>query len=1512
MSNFFVSLFINNRVYQYKIDELIQNSTNGYISENLVFGSKDIYFPLLIQEECYCLHNKSSSYKIFYEGKETDGCVCLKNGDFFLVQKDQTVYSALVIDCAPLSLGAKVCRLGDQPVFIGRAEDMNVVIDVNGSVSRKCAAIRRDENGNLHVEDLSGKTGIYVNGHRETSKKLAAGDEIYIMGTTMICFPTFLILPYQTKTDLPIETSFDQVTPVPGKADELYVRTPRIFKSEEDGRVVIDPPTAPQETKDIPFILTAGPSLTMSLAMLASLGVTVSNALNGGGMGSLVTSSVMAVSMLAGALLWPSLMRKYNKSQQQKAEQHRREKYAAYLADKEKEIRVKYERNVRILNEMVLPSPEKLSVIIEEKNRRLWERSPKDDDFLKVRLGIGEADSPVEIQAPNKTFTLEDDPLLDDAIALKDRYKVMKNVPLALSLAEKKVVGVVGQTTDVLKVMVTNIVASHASDEVKLVLLYNAADINELQWANDLPHTWSNDKKQRFVATNRSEAQTLLAALDEMVAGRETEEHGKSKGPHTPHFVVLVLDDHLIEDIPFRRHLIREDNRMGLSTVFFGKRFSNIPKECVAIIQKEADLCGMYIKNENQNRFVKYVPDEVSDALIRKVALGINSVAVKVEKTTEGVPDRVTFLDMFRVGNVEALEITNHWKTNVSEKSLAAPIGIKAGGETFHLDIHEKFHGCHGLVAGTTGSGKSEFLQAYILSMMINYSPNEAAFVLVDFKGGDMARPFLKAPHLAATISNLSGNTLHRALISLEAEVKNRQNIFNRSAEKLGVDKIDINSYHKFFKDKKLTLPLPHLIIVIDEFAQLKSQHPEFMAKLIDIAQVGRSLGIHLILATQRPSGVVDPQIWSNSKFKVCLKVLDKQDSMDMINRPEAALIKQPGRAFVQVGYDEIFEQIQSGYSGADYVEQAEYIDEDSISVNLVNWPAEKLRTAKKTREEKKSDHTQLEEVVSVIAAAGESLSLRAKQLWLPPLAAKLLLENCEGATTRFEPARWDTEPYGEVVCGIADLPEKQAQRPFGFDFLRNGHLAIYGASGTGKSTLIQTILYSMTLKYSPAMLNLFLLDYDGNSLASLAAIPHCAKYVADDEKGAEEMLATLQSIISSRHELFAKNHCASYESYISSTGDKLPMILFVLDNYSAFREKAYRAEDTLVQIIAAARSCGIFLIVTGNSKGAIHYKLAEQIPSRVVLNMNDTGAYRDVLNVSVPIVPEAAKGRALTLVDGKATEVQFAVPLDTDDEAARTAAMQSVYALMREHAEAVTYAVETPVAYAEQEPESYVPTYTESKPEAMGSVSGQNCLVVGADVKSGENKGFDLAEDGHVFIGTRGNDNAVCGMVSRFAKDNPDKVIFLISEKEHAALNGLVETIDDIDAFVEELVRVGEAERKKAILVIDGFCDFFDRISDEALEKLESFLKNDRDLRIVTFDDMSRLTDYRDAGLFVLLVRTERGAIVGGGIDDGVAASITNDIYNVPVKAREKVLNGDCATVYCGHRIAYVITERG
>ena len=225
------------------------------------------------------------------------------------------------------------------------------------------------------------------------------------------------------------------------------------------------------------------------------------------------------------------------------------------------------------------------------------------------------------------------------------------------------------------------------------------------------------------------------------------------------------------------------------------------------------------------------------------------------------------------------------------------------------------------LIAGSTGSGKSEFIITYILSMALNYDPKEVQFVLIDYKGGGLAGAFenretgISIPHLAGTITNLDTAEMNRTLVSIESELKRRQMQFNKVKEATGESTMDIYKYQRLYREGIIKEPISHLFIISDEFAELKAQQPDFMAQLVSTARIGRSLGVHLILATQKPSGVVNDQIWSNSKFKVCLKVASRADSMEMLKRPEAASIKEAGRFYLQVGYDEYFDIGQSGWA---------------------------------------------------------------------------------------------------------------------------------------------------------------------------------------------------------------------------------------------------------------------------------------------------------------------------------------------------------------------------------------------------------------------------------------------------------------------------------------------------------------------------------------------------------------------------------------------------------------------
>ncbi len=1515
MAHYFITLFVGQHACQYKLDDVLQNLSHGYLDESFLNVDAKLYIPITKEGDRYYIDNRSSlwSFRDESNGLVLNGKVLLQNKMYVVAQSERYRFAFVLMNYNACTVSSAMyeIRRGEQ-IFIGRSSSMNIRVNV-GMLEKKHAVLYRKDNGDLMIETLTNNTNLYINGERKASCRLLPGDVVYLMEFSLVCCAGGVVIPDTIQTNNMLRVAMPQVLSVPGDFDfeRPYTRNPRIYKSLSDETVSIEAPPEPEKKKSAPFILSMGPSITMAMAMLASFGVTLSNAVKtDGSMASVITSGIMTVSMLLGSLFWPKMLRSYEERRYLAEEEFRRNRYTQYLDEKEAEIARYMERNIRVWNENLFPAPKELIGFVEQKNYRLWERSYGDKDFLEVRLGLGNRPFEVTIKAPDTRFRLQEDPMLNEAFSRIDRYHTIRNVPITLSLYDQKVVGAVGDIYRIAKALITDITTLHSPDEVKIVMIYHAKRAPHLSFADNFPHMWSSDRKNRYVAVTPSEVYSMFQSMDEMMRARVDSESKDTV--KLPHYVVLVFDSEMVADIPFRRYLISEEN-YGISTVFLEKRYQNIPKECRAIIQEQDDGCGIYIKNENHNQFVDYLPDKISEGDIRSLVSAMASVKVKIEKTAASVPERATFLDVYRVGNIESLDILNRWRNNASHKTLAAPIGLRAGGDVFSLDIHEKYHGCHGLVAGTTGSGKSEFLQAYILSMMINYSPNEVSFVLVDFKGADMARPFLDSPHLAATISNLSDQVLYRALISLDAEVKYRQNLFNDATQRLRIDKIDINSYQKYFKENVLHTPLPHLIVVIDEFAQLKTKYPDILSKLVDIAQVGRSLGIHLILATQKPSGVVDPQIWSNSRFKVCLKVTDRQDSSDMIRRPDAASIKQPGRAYVQVGYDEIFDLIQAGYSGAGYVPQNEYVDLNSITVSMINHPAEALRSAANVAKGVTGKYSQIQEIMSEIRSIGLKTQIKTAPLWLPPLEDQLVLDECI-----FDPDVCDRDIPGKVSIGLMDIPKQKAQPPFEIDLIRDGHLAIYGASGTGKSTMLQTIIYALSLKYSPKLFHLFVFDFNGGSLIESATMPHCIDYVTEsDERAVMRTLNKLKAIADQRRELFKQHSCTNYHAYVSAGNDPLPMILVALDGYSAIRAK--NPEETLLELIPYAHSCGIIFLITGNNKDAIFYKTLQHITAKLAFNLHDQYAYSGIFNIRPSFEAMDIRGRAFVAYGAEnkreLVEVQIAVPFDSESEATRRQRVLQIYKDMADRYEkprdydglvadefsedAVAQQSSTASTVSARTP---APSPAKKKLNQMPALQdGVPALVLGTlIVDANRVMGIEYTDETRIFVGDPHGSVDVPSLAKQCLSGK--RTVYLVTDKTYP-VSEEIHIVEDLDRFVNDI------EAKKLghfAIVIDGFSDFYDHISDEALAVFERLL-GDNDFPVVTVDDLSRLRTYSSMSLYLTLVKCKSGMIVGGKVWSTMGMGLSADCVSIPENVKELPLQTHQAFLYHTNQFSHI-----
>ena len=597
----------------------------------------------------------------------------------------------------------------------------------------------------------------------------------------------------------------------------------------------------------------------------------------------------------------------------------------------------------------------------------------------------------------------------------------------------------------------------------------------------------------------------------------------------------------------------------------------------------------------------------------------------------------ISFLEMYDVGKVEQLNITNRWKNNDPTKSLQAPIGVDKNRELFKLDLHEKFYGPHGLIAGMTGSGKSEFIITYILSMAINYSPDEVSFILIDYKGGGLAGAFqnketgMKLPHLAGSITNLDTVEMNRALSSIQSELRRRQRIFNDARDALNESTIDIYKYQRLFREGLVKEPVTHLFIISDEFAELKSQQPEFMDQLISTARIGRSLGVHLILATQKPAGVVDDQIWSNSKFRVCLKVQDKSDSMDMIKCPDAASLKETGRFYLQVGYNELFALGQSAWTGAKYYpteKRKKKIDETINIVDNVGTVVKSLDTIKKDLDVKPQGE-EITNIIKYLIKVSDEQHISVKQLWLDKIPEFIYVEKLR-QKYNYLPEKGVINP----IIGELDDPNNQRQDILTLPLSADGNTIIYGSAGNGKELLLTTLIYSTIVDHTPSEVNFYILDFGGETLRAYNNAPQVGDVIlSSQEEKVNNLYKKLLYELDNRKKLFV-DYNGDFEFYCKHSGKTLPMLIVIINNYDSYVESYEDHEEDFNILTREGAKYGIVFIVTANNTNTLRYKLRQNFKQNIVLQFNDTGDYSSILGNVQKKYPSKIYGRGLVSRD--------------------------------------------------------------------------------------------------------------------------------------------------------------------------------------------------------------------------------------------------------------------------------------
>lgn len=1086
-------------------------------------------------------------------------------------------------------------------------------------------------NNSLTLNIRNTTYGVYINGRRAQNGETILNGDFFSVSDAIFYYKDGLL--WTENSDVVRINRLNYSDEETQQAYPMFKRNSRVKVVPSEEKIeILDPPAKPEK-----------PKASILQRLLPSMGMLIAS----GVMAFIGSPTMLIFSGISGAMAIVTAVIgiKEGKKDFEQKTKDRLEKYNAYISNKRVEIEQARQEERTVLEEIYVSDE------VERQNLtnfayNLFDRSADDEDFLCVRLGTGNVEAKREINyKKQEKLEIEDDLQLMPA-QLSEEYRTVQGAPVVCDLKALNAVGVtgtIGCQLAMLKCMVLDIVARQYHSDVQLVFVADEANKDHVWRYRMLPHVYNEALHTRNIVCNAESKNLIFEYLYKELSQRE-----QSKS-HSSNIVAFFLNECGFNSHPISKFVDKAKD-LGVTFVFFGQERADIAQGCGALIEVLDMRQGVLVDTSDKNHSTKFIYNPIDDEAMDSIVSLLTPVYTE-EISLEGtLTKNISMFQLLNILAVDDLDLTKRWANTKVYKSMSAPIGVSKSG-VVSLDLHDKFHGPHGLVAGTTGSGKSEILQTYILSMATLFHPYEVGFVIIDFKGGGMVNQFRELPHLMGAITNIDGREINRSLKSIKAELQKRQRLFAEA------DVNHIDKYIQKFKAGEVRDPLPHLIIIVDEFAELKAEQPEFMKELISAARIGRSLGVHLILATQKPAGQVNEQIWSNSRFKLCLKVQTQEDSNEVLKSPLAAEIKEPGRAYLQVGNNEIFELFQSAYSGAS--ERADDGNVKEFAIYELPDTGKRIPVfAQKRQKTGESSATQLDAIVRYVHDYCDKTHI------------KKLPDICLPALSEIIPFPEKTSKQnGESIwadVGVYDDPDNQYQGTYAID-LTNQNVMLIGSAQSGKTNVLQAIIRSVSTNYSPTEVSIYIIDFASMVLKNFDSLNHVGGVVtASEDEKLKNLFKLLHTEVETRKEKMLSVGVSSFAAYKEAGKTDLPQIILIIDNLTALKELYFQDDDELLLLCREGLSVGISIVIANAQTAGIGYKYLSNFSCRIALFCNDSGEYSSLFDHCRERI-EDIHGRCIVEIDKEHLECQMYLAFQGEKEIDRISSIKRYIAACNE-----------------------------------------------------------------------------------------------------------------------------------------------------------------------------------------------------------------------------------------------------
>jgi len=876
------------------------------------------------------------------------------------------------------------------------------------------------------------------------------------------------------------------------------------------------------------------------------------------------------------------------------------------------------------------PSPEQLWALVAE-GSRVWERRAGDEDFGQVRVGLGPQALATPLVPPESAPVDQLEPLTAGAMQrFVATHSTLDDLPMAVSLRAFYHVSISGEPVTVrgaARAVTASLASLHSPEDLVIAVATGRESAPEWEWAKWLPHVQAKGEadgagSMRLITTDPVALEDLLGAR---LQGRPRFHPSAPPVPEQPHLVV-VLDG---VSLPPTSLLASPEGLQGVTVLEVVPGDLTTGRGDLSIVVHPREL-----RLESAHGMVyEGTPDvlsyEAAEALARQLApLRVASGG----DDDEPLLANLEFTDLLNLGDAAAVDPRRTWRPRSQSERLRVPIGVGEDGRPVMLDLKEAAQegmGPHGLCVGATGSGKSELLRTLVLGLAVTHSSETLNFVLADFKGGATFAGMSQMPHVAAVITNLADDLtlVDRMGDSIRGELNRRQEMLRDAG-----NYANIHAYEKARAAGAALQPIPSLVLVIDEFSELLTAKPDFIEMFVQIGRIGRSLGVHLLLASQRLEEGRLRGLETYLSYRIGLRTFSAAESRAAIGVPDAyELPNVPGSGFLKFGTDEMV-RFKAAYVSGVYRSSSQQaaafggplpVDRRPVLFTASQVPVQYAAVPRQRQEEEpdQTDDALADTVLDVIVRRLEAQGPAAHQVWLPPLDSPPSLDSLLPGLAAV-PGRGLTQPGYEgagrlvIPVGLVDKPYEQRRDPLWTDFGgAAGHMQILGGPQSGKSTLLRSIIASFALTHTPQEVQFYGLDFGGGGLSSVAGLPHVGGVASrlDPEK-VRRTVAEVYGIMTRREEYFRTAGISSIAEFrarrargdISTTDQPWGDVFLVIDGWGNFRTDYDGLEPAVLDIAARGLGYGMHLVLTASRSMEVRSNLKDHLMNRLELRLGD------------------------------------------------------------------------------------------------------------------------------------------------------------------------------------------------------------------------------------------------------------------------------------------------------------------